>query len=45
MGSKRGAARLHPFWFTCVPRADPVLFLGAQSVVQALTQQYPYNSY
>ena len=49
MGSKRGAAGLHPFpshsWidFTCAPRADPVLPPGAQSVVQAVTQQLPCN--
>ena len=49
MGSKRGAAGLHPFpshsWidFTCAPRADPVLPPGAQSVVQAVTQQLPYT--
>jgi len=49
MGSKRGAARLHPFWaqggiaFTCAPRADWVLSPRAQSVVQAVTQQLPYT--
>ena len=49
MRSKRGAARLHPFWShswiasTCAPRADRVLSPGAQSVVQAMTQQLPYS--
>ena len=49
MGTKRGAARLHPFlsrtWiaFTCAPRALLVLSPGAQSVAQAGTQQLPYR--
>ena len=49
MGSRRGAARLHPFrshsWiaFTCAPMADSVLASGDQSVVQAVTQQFPYR--
>ena len=29
--------------FTCAPRADPVLSSADQSVVQAVTQQLPYN--
>ena len=50
MKSKRGGARLHPFWshrwiaFTCAPRADLVLSPGAQSVVQAVIQQFPYTA-
>ena len=49
MGSRRGAARLHPFWshswiaFTCAPMADSVLASGGQSEVQAVIQQFPYN--
>jgi len=49
MRSKRGAARLNPFWshgctaFTCALRADLVLSPGAQSVVQAVTQQFLYR--
>jgi len=49
MMSKRGAARLHPFLshsciaFTCAPRADRVLSPGAPSLLQALTQQFPYS--
>jgi len=49
MRSKRGAARLHPFWshsgiaFTCAPRADRVLAPGAQSVAQAGTQQLAHT--
>jgi len=48
MRSKRGAARLHPFLshssiaFTCAPRADRILSPGAPSLLQALTQQFPY---
>jgi len=47
MGSKRDGARPHSFWshrwmpFTCAPTADLVLSPGAQSVVQAVTQQFP----
>jgi len=48
MRSKRGAARLHPAGqtdaFTCAPRADRVLSTGVHSVVQALTQQFPYTT-
>jgi len=50
MRSKGGAARLHPLQshssiaFTCAPRADRVLSPGAQSVVQAGTQQLPYSN-
>jgi len=29
--------------FTCAPTADWVLASGDQSVVQAVTQQFPYN--
>ena len=49
MRSKRGAAGLQPFcshsWiaFTCAPRAERVLSPGAPSVVQAVTQQWPYT--
>jgi len=48
VGSRRGAARLQPFWpcrwvaFTCAPMADSVLASGDQSEVQAVTQQLPY---
>ena len=28
--------------FTCAPTADPVLASGDQSVIQAVTQQFPY---
>jgi len=44
MGSRRGAARLHPFWshrwiaFSCAPVADSVLTSGGQSEVQAMIQ-------
>ena len=47
--SRRDAARLLPFQrgkgiaFTCAPRADSVLDSGDQSVVQAVTQQFPYT--
>ena len=50
MGSKSGAAGLHPFqshgWiaFTCAPSADRVLSPGAPSVIQAMTQQLPYSA-
>jgi len=50
MGSRRGAARFHPFQshrgiaFTCAPMAAPVLASGDQSVVQAMTQQFPYTN-
>ena len=50
MRFERGAARLHSFWshiwiaFTCAPRADPVLCPGAQSVVQDVTQKFPYTN-
>jgi len=42
MGSKRGESHS---WiaFTCAPRADQVLSPGAQSVVWARTQQFPYT--
>jgi len=49
MRSRRGAARLHPFWsnrsiaFTCAPVADSVLASGDQSEVQATIQQFPYR--
>ena len=50
MGSRRGAARLHPFWshrgiaFSCAPPADSVLASGDQSEVQAMIQQFPYRA-
>ena len=49
MGSRRGAAWLHPFqahrWiaFTCAPAAYSVLASGGQSEVQAIIQQFPYT--
>jgi len=49
MGSRRGAARLHPFWshrriaFTSVPMADSVLTSADQSEVQAMIQKFPYT--
>ena len=50
-GAKRGASRLQPFQshgsiaFTCAPRADRVFPPGAQTVVQAVTQQFPYSGF
>jgi len=49
MGSRGGAARLHPFlshsWTACIcaPRADTVLASGDESEVQTMIQQFPYN--
>ena len=45
MRSKRGGAQLHQpgIAFTFAPRADLVLSPGAQTVVQAVTQQFPYT--
>ena len=49
MGSRRGGARLYPFWshrwiaFTCAPTAGSVLASADQSAVQTMIQQYPYS--